>query len=238
MPIHKKIGDALTFNVFDFDEGGGGFDPLAPITGAFDVLEEVLGINKQIDDLVQAGRIVEAQQLEALKQAKQLFEEGKPLREALVEAGVQSIPGFNEAALESLGLIREDVKREPGTGPLFQTGLRRGTKSIFQTLAPFGLTESSVAGEAVGQLTEGLIARDIARIEDARFRTAGFAPRSTGQGSLGAATGLFGQASALTQVQAGLRAERNAPSTQFRTGLFDRYLDIGETLVGAGVLGG
>lgn len=151
---------------------------------------------------------------------KRLIAEGRPLREALIRSGASTIPRFSEASLEALEGIRGDITREPGTGPLFETALRRGTEGIFRSLAPFGLSDSSAAGRAVGEFTEGLTARDIAQIRDARFRAAGFAPQGSG-GGLQAGVGIGGQAVGLTGQATSLAGLRSRLAQESPTaGLF------------------
>lgn len=139
--------------------------------------------------------------------AKQLMAEGKPIREAL-----------QEVAQQSVGLISEDILREPGESLLFQQALREGTKGIVSNLAPYGLVDSSVTGEAVGRLGTGLIAQEQSAIRAARFKTAGFAP-DTSQ----VATNLYGLAGQSVGRQAGYVAGQG----NIQAGL---YSNVGQTL--------
>jgi hypothetical protein len=103
------------------------------------------------------------------KEAKRLMELGMPLKEAL-----------REASLKSVNLLSEDITRKPGESLLYKQALEKGTKDIFSGLAPYGLTDSSVSGVAVGELGTGLLAQEEAQIRNARFRLAGMAPDDTG----------------------------------------------------------
>jgi len=143
---------------------------------------------------------------------EELLAEGKPLRQA-----------EQEAAIRMIGLSEQDFMREPGTGPEFTTGLRKGTKAIMQELAPYGLTESSVSGTAVGELSTGLLASDIGQIREGRLRLAGFAPDT-----LGPAAAFSGQAGQLASVTAGLQSQ--SPWSGF-------YNDIGQSLTQLGTMG-
>lgn len=126
--------------------------------------------------LRKAGDAASLKEARLLDLQNKLLEEGRPLREAQ-----------NAAAIEATRLLSEDVLREPGESPLFKKGLTAGTKGIFSALAPFGLTESSVSGEAVGDLVEGLTAREVEDIRTGRFKLAGLS-----RDTLGPALGLTG----------------------------------------------
>ena len=95
---------------------------------------------------------------EKLDLAKALIAEGKPWRDAVQTAGLQDLP-----------LVMADINAAPGTSPMFQEGMRTGTRSIMQNLAPYGLSNSSASGVAVGELSQGLLASDTQRITNERM---------------------------------------------------------------------
>jgi hypothetical protein len=119
-----------------------------------------------------AGKYEQRYALMMQKRYQEIYErllaEGKPLRDAAYAAA--------EGAIK---LLEQDVLREPGTGPVFETGLRRGLESLSTELAPYGATlgDSPVL---TGRITEGLISRDIENVRSDRFKLAGFAPDTTG----------------------------------------------------------
>lgn len=129
--------------------------------------------------LRKAGDAASLEQSRLLDLQNTLLEEGRPLREAQ-----------NAAALEATKALQADVLREPGESPLFKRGLTAGTKGIFSALAPFGLSDSSVSAGAVGELAEGLTARELENIRGGQFKLAGLS-----RDTLGPALGLGGQIS-------------------------------------------
>ena len=147
-------------------------------------------------------------EFDRLEFAKEQFAEGKSLREAIIESGTKTVPEFTEASLESLRLLREDANREPGTSEFFKTGLRRKNKEIFSSLAAFGLTDSSVAGTAVAESTEGLLANEFANIRGLRKGLVNLAPRGTGNTGVASSSNLANQATQAGLFMAGLQ-ERN-----------------------------
>ncbi len=82
-------------------------------------------------------------------------------------------------------LIELDVMREPGTSPLFRTSLRRGTEALAGEYAALGLVSgpggSTAFGKATGEMTEGLLARDIEATRAARFGLEGLQARDREQ---------------------------------------------------------
>jgi len=132
-------------------------------------------------------------------------EQAKALRAAGDEVGaaeLERMARFKEltdAGIDVTKLIREDLDREPGTSPLLQLGLQRGTENIMRSLAPFGLTDSSTAGRAVSDFATGLAAQDIEDVRRNRLNLA--------QVTLGAGSNLTGHAVPLTQQRAGLLTE-------------------------------
>ena len=167
---------------------------MLPILGFWGVVSSVLSVGASIlgarsqrkaqESAARSLQRIEAQKLglsrEQFEEAKRLIAEGKPVR------------------LQALAGIQQDLSREPGTGQLFNTALRRGTKGLFQNLGAFGLADSSAAGVAAGEFTEGLVAKDMQSIRDLRIRAAGL----EGESTLGAGINLSGQANSL-QGQAG-----------------------------------
>lgn len=181
---------------------------------------------KQAAALKEAGDAAGAAEMERLALARELMDEGKPLREALIQSGLETVPAFTAAATKALALLEKDILAPPGTSETFQLGLKEGTKAIMQNLAPYGLTDSSVASEAVGDLTEGLLAKDMDWVREARFRLAGAAPGVPDTVSAG--LNLYGQAGNLAQVRAGLL--KDSPGA-------DLYADLAEVGTTAGSLG-
>jgi len=178
------------------------------VLGALSVGASILGARSERKAQESATRSlegIEAQRLglsrEQFEESKRLIAEGKPIRDALRDAGLKTIPQLTATSLQALTGIQQDLSREPGTGQLFNTALRRGTKGLFQNLGAFGLADSSAAGVAAGEFTEGLVAKDMQSIRDLRMRAAGFLP-GAGESTLGAGINLSGQANSL-QGQAG-----------------------------------
>ena len=198
--------------------GVGGFllgGPAGAIDGAGLGLQ-LTGQQKQEEAISEAQRTQEGALDFQQNLTLQLLAEGKPLREAQTEA-----------SLRSLELLRGDIEREPGTGPLFTSALERGTESIFSNLAPFGLTDSSTAGTAVGRFGADLTAADMAQLTSDRFRLAGFGPNLTGLGvgQAGGTANAFGNVADLQLLsgvnQANLFGDIGNLGVAGGTGLFD-----------------
>lgn len=186
----------------------------------------VAQMNAQADAQERAGDVLgaaetrrQAVEQEKIEIAKGLLEEGRPMREALSQAGLGILPGLAEFA---------DITRA-GTGPGFDIPLERGTEAIFRNLAPFGLTESSVAGEAVGGLTSGLLEGDINRRLGIGQSILGLQQPTTGAG-----VGLLGTTGGTGL--AGQQAQLAAQSPQ--AGLFGNIAQLGTGLAGFGAIGG
>ncbi len=106
---------------------------------------------------------------------------------------------FKDISGEALGRLRgaPESAREA-----FQLASRRGTTDIMSSLAPFGLTDSKVAGTAVGNLQEGLSAQEAqSLISQKQFGTSGMLsllglnpPTPTGTGAGNQAINILGQA--------------------------------------------
>ena len=168
--------------------------------------------------------------------AKEQVAEGKPLRDALQAAGLKTIPKLTENALQALTGIQQDLSRDPGTGQLFQRGLEKGTRSLFQNLGAFGLADSSAAGTAVGEFSGNLLSSDIQSIRNLRLQAASMAPGSP-ESTLGVAgafnqggLNLEGQASQLGAQRAGVLGR--SPSA----GLFQDLAGVGSTIATVGAL--
>jgi hypothetical protein len=151
-----------------------------------------------VGDILGAGT-----QAKALRRGQGILER----QQRLVERGFKEAAPFRDFALEELlPLIREDIGREPGTGPLFQRGLERGTASLAGELSKFGLLDSSVSSKAFGELGSGLLAQDIAGIRGQRAGLLGL--RTAGQELLpllsGGAQQLAGTEQQLGAVGGGL----------------------------------
>jgi len=131
-----------------------------------------LGAREQSKAIEQAGQTQAQSQQAALDFQRQIYEEGEPYREA----------------------TREDLLADPGTSPLFQSGLSSGIENIQTQLAKYGLTDSSTSGRAVGEFTAGLTAQDIENVRARRMGLAGLV--GTGQAGALQAAGLAQQAGA------------------------------------------
>ena len=189
---------------------------------------------------VKAIESIEARKLglsrEQFEFAKGQIAEGKPLRDALQAAGLKTIPKLTENALQALTGIQQDLSRDPGTGQLFQRGLEKGTRSLFQNLGAFGLADSSAAGTAVGEFSGNLLSSDIQSIRNLRLQAASMAPGSP-ESTLGVAgafnqggLNLEGQASQLGAQRAGVLGR--SPSA----GLFQDLAGVGSTIAMVGAL--
>ena len=129
---------------------------------------------------------------------EQAFAAGAPIRSALSGLG-----------LESIGLLQQDLSRQPGESPLFQRALERGTSGLATQLGGFGLSPTSRAfSRSTGELAAGLTAQEIEDIR--RFRLSAAQLGST-QAGTGAALG-FGQQA----LQAGgLASQLGGQAAQF-----------------------
>ena len=161
----------------------------APFTGGMSLIATGLGMSmeqaeEQAKAQERAGDILGAAETrrlaleeEKFAYAKELIAEGKPMREALQAAGLEALPGLTEYATGT-----------PGTGEYYKRSFEQGTKSIFQNLAPYGLTDSSVSGEAVGEFGADLLSQDMLRRLSVGQSLVGGQPNMTGAG-----VNLFGQ---------------------------------------------
>lgn len=173
---------------------------------------------------VAAGTQAEAAEQAGQQQlaiAREQLEATRPTRELALEQAQfrfgqeqQLSPAFTQASLGALPLLTEDINRQAGTGQPFQQRLAQGTSNIFSSLAPFGLTDSSVSGRAVGELGTGLLSQDIESLQNQRFRLAGFAPQAPS--FFGGATAGLGTAAQLQQgaAQSGLLAGQSRAAGQ------------------------
>ena len=153
------------------------------------IVANLWGSSKQ-SEAAKKSRDIDAQRLKFEQDLTlQLLEEGRPLREA------QQL-----AATQAINLLSGDVLREPGTSPEFLRAEESGTRRIMSNLAQYGLVDSSVTGEAVGEFSSNLLAKDIASLTGERFRLAGFGGDLTGQGigAAGLASGTSGRLSTST----------------------------------------
>ncbi len=123
------------------------------ISGIASGLGGILGSKAQSKALSKAGKAQAAYQQQIMKLYTQIFEEGKP---------------FREAATEMLGLVVDEANREPGTGQLFERGLSKGTERLASEFSKYGLLDSSSFGVASGELTADLLSRDIESIRGTR----------------------------------------------------------------------
>lgn len=192
-----------------------------PITGAIigggilGIGGSILSSREQRKAQDRASDIAGRAEAERLALARELMAEGKPLREALAQSGLSALPGLTQFA---------DITRA-GTGPQFDIPLQRGTEALFRNLAPFGLTDSSVAGRGIGELTSGLLGQDIQRRIGVGQSLLGLQQPTTG-----AAVGLLGQAGGLAGQQAQIAGQ--SP----RAGLFGDIGQFGSTIGSLGIL--
>src|SRR4030042_4195170 len=131
------------------------------------------------DDAEEEAVKVQKKQSEWQRQmAETIWKETAPDRElARKEAGLKL--GTEEALLpmytketmatypQTMGLLREDVLREPGTSQLFQ----QGVGNIAAGLAPYG---ASPKGTAFQRMYTNLLGQDIENTRQARFQLAGY----------------------------------------------------------------
>lgn len=156
-----------------------------------------------------ASGISSADQNRLIDLQEMLLAEDEPVRAAK-----------RSAALKSLGLLESDISREPGTGAVFTTGLKRGLTSLSSQLAPFGSTLNT-SPAFVRELTEGLLSKDIESIRGSRFKLAGFAPELT-TAALGLNAPISSRATDLANLQLG--------QGLVQAGLYQNYGDIASSL--------
>lgn len=146
----------------------------------------------------------------ALQQGQFQFGQQQRLLPSLIDQQLAGIPqqqAFAQAAQRALPLLTQDINRQAGTGQPFQRRLEQGTRNIFSSLSPFGLSDSSVAGRAVGDLQSGLLGQDIENLQNQRFRLAGFqsfpqapgTPSFAGFGTAGLGTAAQLQSTGISQ---------------------------------------
>ncbi len=153
----------------------------------------------QANALERAGDITGAAELrrqaieaEKLEIAKGLLAEGEPLREALIQSGLETLPGLTSFA---------DISKA-GTGPGFTIPLKHGLRELSAGLAPFGSTLGTSPQLTAG-LTERLLSSDINRRLGAGQSLLGLAPTGTSGGiGLLSQTGGTGLAGVQTQIAA------------------------------------
>ena len=146
------------------------------IPTALEVIGNIFGGKKKTSAISDVSRQQGNYQQQLQNYQSQLFGIQKPVLEAQQQAALGAFP-----------LLTQDINRQAGTGAPFQQALNRGAQNVFSSLAPYGLTDSSVSGRAIGDLNANLLAQDTQQLRDARFKLAGMEP-----GVLGQATGLFG----------------------------------------------
>ena len=153
------------------------------------IITSLWGSSKQSKAAKRAANIQQQQLKFEQDLTLQLLEEGRPLREAQ-----------QMAALTATELLSEDILREPGTSPEFLREEEAGTRRVMSNLAQYGLVDSSVTGEAVGEFSSNLLAKDISSLTGERFRLAGLGGDLTGQGIgvAGLASGTSGRLSSST----------------------------------------
>ena len=160
------------------------------------------------------ARAAEQAGQQQLALGREQLEATRPLRELALEQAQfqfgqqqQLQPQFAQAALGALPLLSQDITRQAGTGLPFQRRQEQGVSNIMSSLAPFGLSDSSVSGRAIGEFQSGLLSQDIENLQNQRFRLAGFAPQTPsffggGTAGLGISAQLQ-QGGILSQLQGG-----------------------------------
>ncbi len=190
------------------------------------------GAKKQAKALREAGNVQEAIKMEQLAMYRQLLEEGRPLREAYQEAALANLPLQQAAYQQSLGLLSQDILREPGTGALFNRGLSRGKSAIAKDLSKYGIDPSSgVAQRGFAELTGSLLASDIANIRNARFNLLDRSNFAKPANTLSTAVNLLSGAGNVAANRADLIASEGA----VKGGL---YGSIGQDVANIGLLAG
>ena len=184
----------------------------------------------QTDALREARSLESGFKLQLLDFYKEVYDEGGELRDiALAEAKRRS-----DAAGVATDLLLEDIGRKPGTSPEFQFAAKAGTKSILQTLAPLGLTDSTTSGEALRGLTTDLLAKDIGDIRRSREavsgRVSGASP-TAGQPSPTGLLQLAGQStsreSELIQSEGRIRGDLFGARAKDLSGLTQDLFNLG-----------
>jgi hypothetical protein len=157
----------------------------------------------QANALRAAGRIEEAQRVEAELLRAQIREQFAPIR---------------EIGLEEAERLRA---QEPGTTEFFRRGLERGTEAIAERAAGFGLLESGATRRGFGELGAELLTREEQQRQLGLTRAAQLA-----QAGLPLELGALGAEQAagarLAQTQAGIgaaEAARALASRQFFSGI-------------------
>jgi len=190
MPELKKIGE-IAKDILPFGE----------------IIGNIFGADEQSEAIEKAAKSTENWQKYLVNLEKRKYDEAERFRNL----------AFNEAKMKvgamrtAMPLLKQYATSEPGTSPQYQTALRRGTQSMMQNLAPYGLTKSSVTGEGMGELTGSLLSADWQNILNTQKALAGYQTGispETGYPNMGAATQAQGQYSDLLTsggaVQGGL----------------------------------
>jgi hypothetical protein len=125
-------------------------------------------MEQQMQAAMAAGTQEEADRQRMIDEYEQRLEMYRAEREELAAAGAP----LRELAGEATGLLREDIMREPGTGPLYERALEKGARDIAITRSKYGLLKGGGTDVAFGGLTGRLLAEDIGRISGARERAA------------------------------------------------------------------
>lgn len=203
---------------------GAQFGGITGVLGAekiFDFINDPVGAKaaakKQAAALRRAGRIEEAQRLEAEAARQQILTETAGFREQ------------GRAELERLGAQR------PGETEFFRQGLARGTESIAEQRARFGLTESGGTGRRFDELGSQLLLQE--ELNRQRGLQSAAALSQTGFGGGLQALQLQGAAAARqaqTEANIGsLQAQAKLANRQFYTGLGTQLLGgVGGYLLG------
>jgi hypothetical protein len=167
----------------------------------------LFGEDPQVKALRAAGRIEEAQRLEAQK---------------FQEFIISQTAGQREAGQEAISQLQEEVAAPIGESPLFQRGLRAGQAGLHQGLGRLGLADSSVGALAQGELAANLTAGEVSRRQNILSGLAQGAGAGLGAG-LGALQLQSGLASRLAQTQAGIGGAQAAG----RQAMFGNLLQLG-----------
>jgi len=169
MPELKKIGE-IAKDILPFGE----------------IIGNIFGADEQSEAIEKAAKSTENWQKYLVNLEKRKYDEAERFRNL----------AFNEAKMKvramrtAMPLLKQYATSEPGTSPQYQTALRRGTQSMMQNLAPYGLTKSSVTGEGMGELTGSLLSADWQNILNTQKALAGYQTGispETGYPNMGAA---------------------------------------------------
>src|SRR3972149_658922 len=130
------------------------------------------GADEQSEAIEKAAQSTENWQKYLVNLEERKYDEAERFRNLAFNEAKMKVGGMKTA----VPLLKQYATSEPGTSPQYQTALRRGTQSMMQGLAPYGLTNSSVTGEGMGELTGSLLSTDWQNILNTQKALAGYSP--------------------------------------------------------------